>query len=118
MTTSPLRCIMPKIGGFSFASVPRPRSPFSRRRRPGRFFDLLGFTLMSCHYIDFVAFHFAADLVFRIFRKHGHRRRLPTRPRHPDHESARGFRTTNRFLAKMMVKANELEMAQLFAPIP
>ena len=67
MTTSPLRCIMPKIGGFSFSSVPRPRSPFSRRRRPGRFFfDLLGFTLMSCHYIDFVAFHFAAERDLRL----------------------------------------------------
>src|SRR5271165_2097073 len=43
MTTSPVRCIMPKTGGFSFSSVPRPRSPFSRRRRPSRpFFDLLG----------------------------------------------------------------------------
>ena len=42
MTTSPVRCIMPKTGGFSFSSVPRPRSPFSRRRRPSRpFFDLL-----------------------------------------------------------------------------
>ncbi len=29
-----------------------------------------------------------------------------------------GCRTTDRILAKMMDKANELEMAQLFAPIP
>ena len=36
MTTSPPRWIIPKIGGFSFASVPRPGAPFSRRRRPGR----------------------------------------------------------------------------------
>ena len=58
---------MPKIGGFSFSSVPRPRSPFSRRRRPAAlFFDLLGFSLMSCHYIDFVAFHFAAERDLRL----------------------------------------------------
>ena len=67
MTTSPLRSIMPKIGGFSFSNVPRPRSPFSQQRRPGRpFFDLLGFTLMSCHYIDFVAFHLAAEHDLRL----------------------------------------------------
>ena len=30
------------------------------------FFDLLGFTLMSCHYIDFVAFHFAAERDLRL----------------------------------------------------
>ena len=29
--TAPLRRIMPKIGGFSFSSVPRPGSPFNRR---------------------------------------------------------------------------------------
>ena len=39
MTTSPFRWIMPKIGGFSFAKVPRPRSPLSRRRRPSRCFS-------------------------------------------------------------------------------
>jgi hypothetical protein len=39
MTTSPVRWIMPKIGGFSFASVPRPGAPFSRRRRPSRPFS-------------------------------------------------------------------------------
>src|SRR3954469_24412533 len=27
---------MPKIGGFSLSSVPRPGAPFSRRRRPSR----------------------------------------------------------------------------------
>ena len=36
MTTSPVRWSMPKIGGFSRSSVPRPRSPFNRRRRGGR----------------------------------------------------------------------------------
>src|SRR5271166_5245366 len=57
ITTSPPRCNIPKIGGFSLASVPRPRSPFRRRRRPGRpFFYRLGMTLMSRHDIDFVAF--------------------------------------------------------------
>src|SRR5215470_9429088 len=36
ITTSPPRCIIPKIGGFSVASVPRPRLPLSRLRRPRR----------------------------------------------------------------------------------
>src|SRR3954464_10803740 len=36
ITTSPPRCNIPKIGGFSLAKVPRPRSPFRRRRRGGR----------------------------------------------------------------------------------
>src|SRR4051795_3141302 len=35
-TTSPPRCRRPRIGGFSFASVPRPGAPLRRRRRPGR----------------------------------------------------------------------------------
>ena len=39
ITTSPVRWIIPKTGGFSFASVPRPGAPFSRRRRPGRRFS-------------------------------------------------------------------------------
>src|SRR3954447_24012222 len=56
ITTSPPRCNIPKIGGFSFARVPRPRSPFRRRLRgDGLFFDRLGMALMSCHHIDFVA---------------------------------------------------------------
>src|SRR6266545_6367455 len=36
MATSPPRCIMPKIGGFSLAKVPRPRAPLRRFRRPSR----------------------------------------------------------------------------------
>src|SRR5438309_9789354 len=57
ITTSPPRCNIPKIGGFSFARVPRPRSPFRRRRRPTLpFFDLLRMPLMSRHHIDFAAF--------------------------------------------------------------
>src|SRR6187431_1913526 len=39
-TTSPPRWISPRIGGFSFSRVPRPRSPFSRRLRPWRPFFL------------------------------------------------------------------------------
>src|SRR6266511_4060491 len=67
MTTSPVRCSMPKIGGFSFANVPRPRSPFNRRRRGGRsFFDRLGMALMSRHHIDFVAFHLATERDLRL----------------------------------------------------
>src|SRR3954467_14886807 len=60
ITTSPPRCNIPKIGGFSLARVPRPRSPFRRRRRGGRaFFYGLGMSLMSCDHIDFVAFDLA-----------------------------------------------------------
>ena len=33
MTTWPPRSIMPKIGGFSFSKVPRPRPPFNLLRR-------------------------------------------------------------------------------------
>src|SRR4051794_331528 len=35
ITTAPPRCNIPKIGGFSLAKVPRPRSPFRRLRRGG-----------------------------------------------------------------------------------
>src|SRR3954463_11299072 len=38
--TWPLRWIKPRIGGFSISSVPRPRAPLSRRRRPARSFFL------------------------------------------------------------------------------
>src|ERR687897_693291 len=34
ITTWPPRSILPKIGGFSFSRVPRPRLPFNRLRRP------------------------------------------------------------------------------------
>jgi hypothetical protein len=37
-TTCPSRWIKPRIGGFSFSSVPRPHAPLSRRRRPARSF--------------------------------------------------------------------------------
>src|SRR3954469_1779347 len=40
ITTAPPRCNIPKIGGVSLAKVPRPRSPFRRRRRGGRPFFL------------------------------------------------------------------------------
>jgi hypothetical protein len=53
---------MPKIGGFSLASVPRPGFPFNRRRRGGDlFFHRLGMTLMSGHHIGFVEFDLAAE---------------------------------------------------------
>src|SRR6185437_9447640 len=35
-TTRPPRWIRPRTGGLSFASVPRPGAPASRRRRPSR----------------------------------------------------------------------------------
>src|SRR5512144_2556349 len=57
MTTSPPRCNIPKIGGFSLASVPRPRSPVRRRRRPGRpFFSPPRGGPYGPHDIDFVTF--------------------------------------------------------------
>src|SRR6266852_133598 len=34
--TAPFRSLLPKIGGFSPATVPRPGFPLSRRRRPSR----------------------------------------------------------------------------------
>ena len=38
MATSPDRWMIPRIGGFSFSRVPRPRAALSRFRRPSRFF--------------------------------------------------------------------------------
>src|SRR5271165_6796367 len=67
MTTSPLPCIMPKIGGFSSPAFLGPVPPSADGVAPvAPFFDLLGFSLMSCHYIDFVAFHFAAERHLRL----------------------------------------------------
>jgi len=55
MTTWPPRWIIPRTGGFSFSSVPRPSSPFSRRR-PGRlFFHRFGMAFVPGHNIDLVA---------------------------------------------------------------
>src|SRR5262249_55662053 len=49
----------------SFSSVPRPRSPFRRRRRPGRpFFHRFGMTFVSGDNVDFVAFDRAFKLRF------------------------------------------------------
>jgi hypothetical protein len=53
------------MGGFSFSSVPRQRSPFSCRRRPGRpFFDRLGTTFVSSDNVDFVVFDRAFERRF------------------------------------------------------
>src|SRR4051812_42925429 len=53
-TTWPSRWIKPRIGGFSFSSVPRPQVPLSRRRRPTRpFFGRVA--LVSGNDIDFVS---------------------------------------------------------------
>jgi hypothetical protein len=58
-TTAPPRWIIPKIGGFSFSKVPRPRAPFRQRRRPRRlFFHCVWPPFMPGHHIDLVAFHF------------------------------------------------------------
>ena len=47
-----------------FLLLQRSSAPFTPQPTavpgPPFFFDLLGFTLMSCHYIDFVAFHTSA----------------------------------------------------------
>src|SRR6266498_3207050 len=57
MATPPPRSIMPKMGGFSVASVPRPRLPLSRWRRPCRLFcDRIRLPFVPGHDRDFVAF--------------------------------------------------------------
>jgi hypothetical protein len=62
LTSSPVRWIIPKICGFSLASVPRPRFPFRRRRRPSLlFFHGRWIALMSRHHIDFVALDLAFE---------------------------------------------------------
>ena len=53
---------MPKIGGFSFSSVPRPRAPLRRRRRPVRaFFYRLWAVFMARDHVNLVAFGFTAQ---------------------------------------------------------
>src|SRR5215510_9229064 len=65
MTTWPPRWIIPRTRGFSFSSVPRPRSPFRRRRRPGRpFFDCFGMAFVSGDNVDLIAFDRAFQLRF------------------------------------------------------
>jgi hypothetical protein len=57
MTTSPPRSIKPSTAGFSLAKVPRPRSPFNRRRRPFRpFFHRFGMPFMTSDDMNFIAF--------------------------------------------------------------
>jgi len=47
---------MPKIGGFSFSSVPRPGAPLRRFRRPlRRFFYRRWLSFVTGHDIDFIA---------------------------------------------------------------
>src|SRR3954470_3358824 len=63
MTIWPPRWIIPKIGGFSLASVPRPGAPSRRLRRPGRPFSHgLRMALVPGHHVDLVAFDLAAEL--------------------------------------------------------
>ena len=46
---------MPRIGGFSFSSVPRPGAPFNLLRRPcGLFFDGGGIALLTGDDINLV----------------------------------------------------------------
>src|ERR1700691_2040388 len=60
--TSPPRWMMPRTGGFSFSSVPRPRAPFNRLRRPSRpFFDGGGVSLVAGDDIDFVDLDLALE---------------------------------------------------------
>src|SRR3954452_23782821 len=60
--TSPPRWISPRIGGFSFSRVPRPRSPFSRRLRPSRLFLNGGrVALVARHHVDLVDLHLAVE---------------------------------------------------------
>ena len=58
---------MAKIGGFSFSSVPRPRAPLRRRRRPLRaFFYRLRVTFVAGNHIDLVAFDFSTQGYVRL----------------------------------------------------
>ena len=62
MTTSPPRSIMPKIGGFSVARLPRPRLPLSRHRRPERpFLQPHRAAFVPGHDVDLIAFHLTAQ---------------------------------------------------------
>ena len=55
MTTWPPRRIMPKIGGFSLASVPRPRAPLRRLRRPfRRFFYCRGVSFVTRNDVNLI----------------------------------------------------------------
>src|SRR5208337_2818861 len=60
----PLRCVAscrrPAVSPSPAFLGPVPPSA-GGGARPALFFDLLGMALMSCHYIDFVAFHLAAE---------------------------------------------------------
>src|SRR3954454_7654208 len=61
-TTSPPRCSRPRIGGFSFASVPRPGAPLSRRRLRGALFgDGRRVALVPGHDIDLVDLDLAVE---------------------------------------------------------
>ena len=63
MTTSPVRWIMPKTGGFSFASVPRPEPPSDGVAGPVALFpDGLRMALVTGHHVDLVALDLAAEL--------------------------------------------------------
>ena len=60
------------MGGFSFSRVPRPRAPLSLFRRPDRlFFHLFWMAFMARNYVDFVAFHLAAEGHIRTFLMYG-----------------------------------------------
>src|SRR5437764_10099727 len=54
-TTGPPRWIRPRMGGLSFASVPRPGAPASLRRRPSRpFRHCCRLTFVSSDDVDLV----------------------------------------------------------------
>src|SRR4051794_30557138 len=65
MAIWPPRWIIPKIGGFSSASVPRPGAPFSHQRRPTRPFSHgQRMALVPGHDVHLVALDLAAELHF------------------------------------------------------
>lgn len=67
MSTCPPRWSIPKTGGFSVCSVPRPGAPFRRLRRPSRpFFNRRWVTLVSCHDVDLITFDDALKLHGRL----------------------------------------------------
>ena len=59
------------MGGFSFSSVPRPRAPFRRFRRPLRpFFYRPGVSLMPSHHIDLITFDLFIEFHYRLADHH------------------------------------------------
>src|SRR3954451_3394847 len=80
MTTSPVRWIIPKTGGFSLANVPAPAPPSAAGTgRAALFPDRFGMALVPGHDVDLVALDLAAEGDLGLPQDHP----LPQRGRHP-----------------------------------